>query len=425
MPCPPRSAHPLTALFIDCDSFFASVEQQLEPSLRGKPVGVAPVMAETSCCIAASYEAKHYGVKTGTRISDARLMCPGIEIVPARPSEYIKVHHRVIEAVEDCIHVEAVLSIDEMWAWLPYNWRDPDFVLDLGRRIKESVTDKVGDEVKVSIGAAPNRYLAKMASKMRKPDGLFIIQAHDLPGILHELELRDFTGIAKSMEARLHASGIHNVRELCAANKKRLRGVWGGILGDRLWHLLRGDEVPEIVSARKSLGHSHVLPPDSRTSDRAWSILCKLLHKACERLRSHGLLTGCLTVHLSFLREGAWQPEIRFPESDSTFFLMRILQRVWRDRPDPHAKLIQVGVTLSHLVDENNHTPDLFSGMVADAMAAYDGKQKRLDAAIDKLRARYGRQVVYFGSVQDSRQDAPMRISFTHIPDLKLEGDDL
>lgn len=66
MPCPPRSARPLTALFIDCDSFFASVEQQLEPSLRGKPVGVAPVMAETSCCIAASYEAKHYGVKTGT-----------------------------------------------------------------------------------------------------------------------------------------------------------------------------------------------------------------------------------------------------------------------------------------------------------------------------------------------------------------------
>ena len=436
-------SRPLSALFIDCDSFFASVEQQLNPQLRGKPVGVAPVMAETSCCIAASYEAKHYGVKTGTRISDARLMCPGIEIVHSQPAEYVKVHHKVIEAVEDCIHVEEVLSIDEMWAWLPYNWRDPGFVRDLGAKIKRSVLKTVGEEVKVSIGAAPNRYLAKMASKMRKPDGLFIIENADLPQVLHELELRDFTGIARSMEARLHASGIHNVRDLCAANKERLHGVWGGVLGGRLWHLLRGDEVPEIVSARKSLGHSHVLPPDSRAPDRAWFILCKLLHKACERLRSHGLLTGCLTVHLSFLRETSWNPEVCFSESDSTFYLMRVLQRVWRDRPEPQAKLIKVGVVLSHLVDQANHTPDLFSGMVAEAMAAYEGddgndrhimangydpkneKHQRLDVAIDKLRMRYGRQVVYFGSVQESRKDAPMRISFSHIPDLRLEGDDL
>ena len=423
------SSRPLTSLFIDCDSFFASVEQHLNPALRGKPVGVAPVMAETSCCIAASYEAKHYGVKTGTGIREARQLCPGIKIVESKPAEYVKVHHKVIEAVEDCIHVEAVLSIDEMWAWLPYNWRERDFVLELGTRIKASVVKAVGEEVKVSIGVAPNRYLAKMASKMRKPDGLFVIENKDLPQVLHELELRDFTGIARSMEARLHASGIHNVRELCAADKERLHGVWGGVLGDRLWHLLRGDEVPEIVSARKSIGHSHVLPPDSRTPDRAWSILCKLLHKACERLRSHGLLTGCLTVQLSFLRDASWEPEIRFPESDSTFYLMRMLQRVWRDRPDPRAKMIKVGVVLSHLVDESNHTPDLFTGMVAEAMATYDGndpgsqKHQRLDAAIDKLRARYGRQVVYFGNVQESRQKAPMRISFTHIPDLELEQD--
>ncbi len=198
---------PLTALFIDCDSFFASVEQHLDPSLRGRPVGVAPVMAETSCCIAASYEAKRHGVKTGTGIREARILCPGIAIVESKPAEYVKVHHRIIEAVESCIHVEAVLSIDEMWAWLPLNWRDPDFVRDLGMRIKATVTREISEAVKVSVGAAPNRYLAKMASKMGKPDGLFIIEQHLLPEILHGLELRDFTGIAKSMEARLHAAG--------------------------------------------------------------------------------------------------------------------------------------------------------------------------------------------------------------------------
>ncbi len=83
---------PLTALFVDCDSYFASVEQHLDPALRGRPVGVAPVMAESSCCIAASYEAKAFGVKTGTRISDARILCPGIAIVESKPSEYIRYH---------------------------------------------------------------------------------------------------------------------------------------------------------------------------------------------------------------------------------------------------------------------------------------------------------------------------------------------
>ena len=276
-------------------------------------------MAETSCCIAASVEAKHFGVKTGTGIREARIRCPGIVIVPAKPAEYVKVHHRIIEAVESCIHVEAVLSIDEMWAWLPLNWRDPDFVRGLGGRIKDTVSREIGEAVKVSVGAAPNRYLAKMASKMGKPDGLFVIEGRQLPEVLYGLELRDFTGIAGSMEARLHAAGIHTVEALCAAPKQVLHGVWGGVMGSRFWHLLRGDVIPDLVSARKSIGHSHVLPPESRAPAKAWPILCKLLHKACERLRSHGLLAGSLTMQLSFFRGVAWGPEIRFPETRFDF----------------------------------------------------------------------------------------------------------
>lgn len=414
---------PLTALFIDCDSFFASVEQHLDPSLRGKPVGVAPVMAETSCCIAASYEAKKLGIKTGTSVRDARILCPGIRIVESKPSEYVKIHHRVIEAVESCIHVEAVLSIDEMWAWLPTNWREPDFVLELGRSIKETVCREIGNDVKVSVGAAPNKYQAKMATKMGKPDGLFVISSHELPKVLHDLELRDLTGIAKNMEARLHSAGIHTVEALCAAPKQVLHGVWGGVLGNRLWHLLRGDLIPDLVSSRKSIGHSHVLPPDSRTPAKAWPILCKLLHKACERLRSHGMLTGSLTVQLAFLRDVSWAPELRFLETDSTFLLVKHLQRLWSDRPDPRANLIQVGVVLSRFVDSDNHTPDLFQNQMMDAISTDDEKLARLDETIDRLRMRYGRQVVFFGSVQNHRDAAPMRISFTHIPDLALEGD--
>jgi DNA polymerase IV len=414
---------PLTALFVDCDSYFASVEQHLDPALRGRPVGVAPVMAESSCCIAASYEAKAFGVKTGTRISEARILCPGIAIVESKPPEYIRYHHQIVEAVESCIHVEAVLSIDEMWAWLPYNLREPATVEAIGRRIKESVARDVSPVIKVSVGAGPNRYLAKTASKMRKPDGLFVIEHQDLPEVLQPLKLRDLNGIARSMETRLHAAGIHTVAELCAATKPVLRRVWGGVLGDRLWHLLRGDEIPDLVSARKSIGHSHVLPPDCRHPDQAWPVLCKLLHKACERLRSHGLLAGSLTMQVAFLRGAAWTSETRTGETDSTLALMRQLERLWRDRPEPRCPLLQVGVVLTRLCEHSNHTPSLFQTVV-DTMASFDtDKQRRLDQTIDHLRARYGRKVVYFGNVQDSRETAPMRISFTHIPDLELEQD--
>lgn len=424
----PVDALPLTAIFIDCDSFFASVEQHLDPALRGRPVGVAPVMAETSCCIAASYEAKAFGVKTGTPIRDARVMCPGIAIVESKPAEYIKIHHQVIAAVEDCIHVEAVLSIDEMWAWLPRNLRERPVATDIAQRIKATVARDISPHIKVSIGIAPNKYLAKLASKMRKPDGLFVIEHAELPGVLHELGLRDLHGIARSMETRLHAAGIHTVAALCQAPKAVVRGVWGGVLGDRLWHLLRGHEIPDLVSSRKSIGHSHVLPPASRAPDHAWPILCKLLHKAAERLRSHDLLTGCLTMNLSFLGGPAWSAEITTDETDSTLRLMRMLDRLWRERPEPRSRILQVAIVLTRLCERSNHTPSLFdAAFIADTLAAQDddsfAKQRRLDATLDRLRARYGRKVVFYGGVADSREAAPMRISFTHIPDPGVEAD--
>jgi DNA polymerase-4 len=131
-------------------------------------------------------------------------------------------------------------------------------------------------------------------------------------------------------------------------------------------------------------------------------------------------------MQIAFYRGVAWGPEIRFPETDSTIFLMRALDRLWRDRPEPRASILQVGVVLTRLVERGNYTPELFQTTVADAMGTEPGrdlgKQRQLDEAIDKLRARYGRSVVYFGGVHGARENAPMRISFTHVPDERLEG---
>src|SRR6516164_6819945 len=119
------------------NAYFASVEQQERPELRGRPVAVVPVKAETTCCIAASYEAKRYGVRTGTMVRDARRLCPELCVVEARPRKYVETHHRIVEAVGSCLPVTAVLSIDEMVCKLMGGERQPDEAVKLSQRVKE------------------------------------------------------------------------------------------------------------------------------------------------------------------------------------------------------------------------------------------------------------------------------------------------
>ena len=170
---------PLRTLYVDFNSYFASAEQQLDPLLRGRPVGVLPVLADTTCCIAASHEAKRCGVKTGTLVSDARKLCPDIRFVEARPAIYVDLHHRLVEAIESCLHVDRVMSIDEVSCRLTGSDCQRSRALALADRIKRAIAERVGTELRSSIGIAPNIFLAKVASDMQKPDGCVVIDDDD------------------------------------------------------------------------------------------------------------------------------------------------------------------------------------------------------------------------------------------------------
>ena len=167
---------PLTTLFLDMDAFFASAEQHLRPQLRGKPVGVVPVYtadgrpAPSSCCIAVSYAARPAGVRTGTVIHEARRLCPAIRFVHARPAEYVKLHHAIIEAVETVLPVDRVYSIDEMACRLMGDERDPVRAASLALAIKRTLRERFSAALTCSIGVAPNRLLAKVAGDQLKPD---------------------------------------------------------------------------------------------------------------------------------------------------------------------------------------------------------------------------------------------------------------
>ena len=373
------------------------------------------MLAESTCCIAASYEAKAFDVKTGTRVSDARKMCPGIEIVQARPPLYVEIHHRIVEIVESCIHVDHVLSIDEMVCWLPLNWRTHAKVDEVGRLIKARLKAEFSECVRCSIGIAPNGWLAKVASKMRKPDGFFIIEGSDLPGVLHELELIDLHGVGRNMELRLHAHGIHTVEQLCVAPKEVLRGIWGGVEGKRLWHKIRGDVLDDYDSqpTKRSISHGHVIPPELRAPASAITVIHRLTQKAALRARTHGLRAGAIDLHLRYVNRARWSHSFTFSETSDALFLSRAIKALWLERPHQNIPIQKVNIVLNKLISEENFTPSLFD----ENHNGDDALNKAMDAVTDK----FGKQALYLGGAHGAMDTAQPKIAFNHIPDVELE----
>jgi DNA polymerase IV len=402
----------LRVLVIDFNSFFASVEQQERPALRGRPMAVLPVMTDSTCCIAATYEARRFGIKTGTNVGEARKRCPGLVLVEARPSLYVEYHHRLIAAIDACLPVTRVLSIDEMSCALRGRWRERETVLRLAREIKTRIAATVGECLRSSIGIAPNAFLAKTASDMQKPDGLIVIGEGDLPEVLFRLQLRDFCGIGASREARLHACGIRTVEQLCRAPKETLRRAWNGIEGDRIYALLRGEEVERPTSDRCTVGHSHVLEPKCRTLPLAEAVLHRLLQKAAARLRALGYMAAGLAVSVKFLGHQRWGDEMSFLETQDTLDFIRVFGLLWQRRPSSLPPPLAVGVTLFHLTAAHNVTPNL---------PHLELSRLALDQAMDKLNQCYGKNTVYFGGAQAALDSAPTRIAFTHVPALEKE----
>lgn len=400
----------LRYLFIDMNSYFASVEQQLTPSLRGKAIAVVPMMADTTSVIAASYEAKRFGVKTGTKVVEARVMCPGIIFVPTRSTEYIETHHAIVAAVDACIPVAKVMSIDEMICRLERKESSPEAATQLASRIKDSIRRRCGEWLKCSIGVSPNRILAKVAADMMKPDGLTIIRSEELPHRLFELKLNDFPGIGPRMEKRLRVAGVGSVERLCSLSPADLARIWGGrYTGACWWHKLRGDDVPEPPSRHRSLGHSKVLAPGERNEADAHAVIVRLLHKAAARLRHESHWATSLTLDISYLGRESWTGRQRIEPVQDTLTFLRILAPLW-DRKPP-GKMLKIGVVLGDLEAQKNVTRSLF-----------DREDHLVDlaAAVDGVNQKFGRHTVYFGGMFGQAGDRGARIAFNSIPDLEL-----
>lgn len=403
----PERERPLRWLFLDLNAYFASIEQELRPELRNQPVAVAPVMTDKTCCIAVSYEAKKFGVKTGALVTEAKRLCPGIKLVEARHRMYVEYHHKIVNAIGNCLPITAVLSIDEMACRLMGSEQTITRATQIARHMKAALREQVGGTLRCSIGLAPNRFLAKVASDMQKPDGLVAIRPEDLPRVLYALQLEDLPGIGGRMLKRLHKHSVYSVEQLCALSQAQMSRIWNGIIGARFWHWLRGDDLPEPETRRRTVGHSHVLPPELRTNEGAHAVAKKLVHKAATRLRKMNYWAGGFSVFVRFIGAGAWEEKLGMIECQDTLTMLEALEQLWRSCPA--GKPLAVGVTLSELVPQHLHNLSFFE----------NPKRTKLAQAMDAINTKYGKDAVYFGGIHEVKNSAPTRIAFTSIPEVE------
>lgn len=417
-PLPPPQE--LRWLYVDFNSYFASVEQQLNPALRGKPVAVVAVETDATCAIAASYEAKAFGVKTGTMIYEAKKMCPGLICVLAQHAHYVDFHNRIIDEIDRHIPVSDVCSIDEVACRLMNNETSPQRVAEISRAIKDGLAANIGAYVRCSIGVSSNRYLAKVATDLQKPDGFTVLHPSDMPVRLYGLHLRDLPGIGHNMEVRLNDAGIRTVEQLFHYRPKHLRAVWGSIWGEKMWYLLRGYDLQEQATGRRSIGHSHVLPPELRPPEKAYDVARRLTMKCAARLRRMDYHASRFSLSARLETGARLGLEAKIDPAQDSFVFLKTMDAMWQQlAPDmKNTRVKKISVTVDGLTEtaQLGAQGDLFAPAPATARAR--AKSESISKAMDALNQKFGRDTVLLGMTpEQGKTFSGTKIAFTRIPD--------
>ena len=362
--------------------------------------------------IAANTIAKRAGVTTGMAIADARRRCPGIALVPQQPDLYTRIHHRIVAAVLDVLPIDAVCSIDELAATV----EPRDVPAALTHQIKQRLRDAVGDHITCSIGYAPNRWLAKIAADLDKPDGLTVLHPRDLPGRLLTLDLEDLPGVATRMRTRLARWGLTSVEDLWQADPLQLRAAWGSVTGARFWYALHGYALAPPRTQRRSIGHGRVLPPEQRQAAAARILARQLVVKAARRLRREGHFAQRLTLSVDCLDAPRWTTAVGVIAANDDRAGLEALSGLWATFVEarPQATLFRLTVSFDRFrpVEAGQlelpwHAPDTRPRMV------------RLTAAVDALNDRYGRTLIGYGQCGKSGGYVGAKIAYGRIPALE------
>lgn len=384
-----------TTLYIDMNSFFASVEQELNPELRNRPVGITAVDSNSGACVAASYEAKAFGVKTGTKVQDAKRLCPGIVLLPSRHRLYVRYNLRVATVLDRMAELDRIRSVDEFQLRLSGSYRTLSGAGELVRSMKSAVAAEVGPCLRFSAGIGPNQLLAKIAGKLEKPDGFQWLSPANMPDALAHLKLDDLPGISRAIKERLYRAGVYDIPALHALDPRHARTIWHSVEGERFVRALQGLDVPVLPTERSGYGNSKVLSPDFRRPLAAYYVGRWLIEKACRRLRRDGRVASKFSLSLRCFPDGHWSRNVKTAPSQDTAVFLRIHRQLWH-QAWAYVRSRKVGslsVNLSAVSTLDDRTGDLLLPIAPGVKT----RGERAAAAVDILNARFGADTITYG----------------------------
>ena len=386
----PRIVH------LDINSCFATVEQQANPLLRDKPVVVAAYTTNSGCVLAASVTAKKLGIKTGMRVMDARLIYPKVVVLPPDPPKYRFVHNRIKKILKDYSICVIPKSIDE-FVFETVSLKPQEVSLEIKRRIRE----EVGEYITVSIGISTNRYLAKVASNLQKPDGLSEINRDSIKEIFSKLKLTDLTGIKKGNSKRLNLFGIKTAIDFIEAPVPKLKLAFGGI-GGLYWYLrLHGMEIDDFKSKRGMYGNSFA--PPTNKANQTLPILSKLSEKTGLRLRNANLKASGVHLFLQDRDGNSWHMGKKLNRdifnSNDIYKEMNNLLLISPIKDN----LRHVAISTFNLKPKDSLQLEIFSNVL---------KKDKLTNSLDFINTKYGDYTIYPARMINTKDIVKDRIAF-------------
>jgi DNA polymerase-4 len=355
--------------------------------------------------VAASYEAKAFGVKTGTRVYEARRLCPDIVFRPSRHRLYVRYNQRIAAVLDSMAELERIRSVDEFQVVLGGTMSKLDAAIDLTRRLKSAVLAQVGSQLRFSAGLGPNHLLAKIAGKLEKPDGLQWLAPENMPGRIAHLKLDDLPGISRGIHKRLLDADVWSVGQLYALDPRHARMIWRSVEGERFVRALQGENIPLIETQRSSYGNSKVLAPRYRSPQMAYRVSRWLVEKSAERLRRDGYCAPRFSLSVRFLPAGGWAGAVTCTATQDTGVFLRLLDQLWSRvaARDPAfgpafgpALIGSVGVRMTDIIRLRDRPAELFLPLEAGRA----NQSEKLSSVVDRINRRYGHGTVRFGVSQ-------------------------
>ena len=393
-----------TILHIDLDAFFASVEQHLDPGLRGTPVVVAGLGPRGVVC-AASYEARRFGVHSAMPTARARTLCPDGNFVSPRHDVYSEFSAQVMTILRDATPLVEQLSVDEAFLDVAGVRRLLGTPTEVAQQLRARIRDEAG--LVASVGIATTKFLAKVASDLAKPDGLLVVEPGSELDVLHPLPVRRLWGVGPKTAAKLERFGVQTVGDVARLPLDVLVGSVGAAAGRHLHDLSHNLDPRDIVTEReaKSIGNEETFARDLTSRSDIERELVRLADSVGSRLRASGLLARTITLKARYPDFATVTRAHTSAAPTDTSSTILATARELLDQIDVGRGLRLVGVHASNLVAEPEPVQGALSFDAVDECPPVDTRRTRVEHTMDEVRRRFGRDALRAATLVDRRDD--------------------